>query len=97
MPGPWILHPSPRRHAIEETSLEQAVTTTAIGAGTAFALLAALLVILTILGPTVAYLRSWRAERVARKGRLRRRRATAAVVAVGVLKARQEAGGRGEN
>ena len=97
MPGPWILHPSPRRHAIEETSLEQAVTTTAIGAGTAFALLAALLVILTILGPTVAYLRGWRAERALRKGRLRRQRATAAVVAVGVLKARREASGHGEN
>ncbi len=97
MPGPWILHLSPRRRAIEETSLEQAVTTTAIGAGTAFALLAALLVILTILGPAAAYVRSWSAERAARKGRLRRQRATAAVIAVGVLKARREAAGRGEN
>ena len=96
MPGPWILHLSPRRHAIEETSLEQAVTTTAIGAGTAFALLVALLVILTILGPAVAYLSGWRAERAARKGRLRCRRATAAVIAVGVLRARREASSRGE-
>ena len=97
MPGPWILHPSPRRHAIEETSLEQAVTTTAIGAGTAFALLAALLVILTILGPTVAYLRGCLEARAASKGRMRRHRATAAVIAVGVLKARREAAGRGEH
>lgn len=73
--------------------LDQAATTTAIGAGTAFALLLGLLIILVVMGLVTRYLERRQADRVvsgdshnkAEEDR-KRSRATAATVAVAVLK-----------
>lgn len=89
-----------RSHAIEETSLQQAAITTAIGAGTAFALLTSLLIILLIMGFVAMRIQRRQAEQsvkaelaLASADALRGARAMAAVVAVGVLKSRREVGG----
>jgi uncharacterized membrane protein len=86
-----------RSHAIEETSLQQAAITTAIGAGTAFALLTSLLIILLIMGFVAGRIQRRQADKSARAelalvaaDALRISRATAAVVAVGVLTSRGE-------
>jgi Na+-transporting methylmalonyl-CoA/oxaloacetate decarboxylase gamma subunit len=106
LPESWNYHLSQWSHAIEETSLQQAAITTAIGAGTAFALLTALLIILLIMGFVAVRIQRRQAEQSAKAelalvsaDALRGARATAAVVAVGVLMSRSELGGReaGEN
>lgn len=99
--GAWasqsaLFHITPRRYAIEQTSVEQAVTITAIGAGTAFALLTGLLLLLVMSGPAVSYLRNRAQVRAERRRRELNDRATAAVVAVGVLRSiRRPAPGAG--
>ena len=88
----WKVHLSQWGHAIEETSLQEAAITTAIGAGTAFALLTALLIILLVMGFVAKRIMRRQAERaeqaelaLAAPDALGDRRAMAAVVAVGVL------------
>ena len=85
----WKVHLSQWSHAIEETSLQEAAITTAIGAGTAFALLTALLIILLVMGFVTKRILRRQAEQaklaLAAAASLRDRRAMAAVVAVGVL------------
>jgi Na+-transporting methylmalonyl-CoA/oxaloacetate decarboxylase gamma subunit len=85
----WKIHLSQWSHAIEETSLQEAAITTAIGAGTAFALLTALLIILLVMGFVTKRILRRQAEQaklaLAAADSLRDRRAMAAVVAVGVL------------
>lgn len=95
-PETWVLHISPGRHAIEGTSLQDAAVTTAIGAGTAFALLTTLLIVLLIMGFIAAYVKRRQADRAVRGELALRDRATAAVVAVGVLKSGRETAQRGE-
>ena len=104
MPESWKFHLSPRGHAIETTSLAKAAIITAIGAGTAFALLVALLIILVVMGRVAMIMQRRQDERGARQeraelveGRLRRSRATAAVVAVGVLMSGREFAERGND
>ena len=91
-PELWKVHLSQWSHAIEETSLQEAAITTAIGAGTAFALLTALLIILLVMGFVAKRIMRRQAERaeqaelaLAAADALRDSRALAAVVAVGVL------------
>ncbi len=88
----WKVHLSQWSHAIEETSLQEAAITTAIGAGTAFALLTALLIILLVMGFVAKRILRRQAERaeqaelaLAAADSLRDRQAMAAVVAIGVL------------
>jgi Na+-transporting methylmalonyl-CoA/oxaloacetate decarboxylase gamma subunit len=88
-----------RSHAIEETSLQQAAITTAIGAGTAFALLTSLLIILLIMGFVAVRIQRRQADQsvkaelaLAAADKLRNSRATAAVVAVSVLISGRESG-----
>jgi Na+-transporting methylmalonyl-CoA/oxaloacetate decarboxylase gamma subunit len=94
LPELWKVHLSQWSHAIEETSLQEAAITTAIGAGTAFALLTVLLIILIVMGFVAKRILRRQAElALAAADSLGHRRAMAAVIAVGVLTSGSEAAG----